>query len=459
MSCLLHRTGLYDTLDTSLSDPGSFKEAMNNANDDDKASMPKVSDSQRIPRPIEEARDLSKSYAEDDTLSNYEEESDDDISSTFFHGVPEKIRDPHMVIFRLLLREVINGKPGGGSLRRMQFPSQVDTSILPKILRREFRRSSSSLGELDVRRQVAFSALRALNLKLSRADRMQRQSFGGKSLDLVQKQFKDQAAKFVTPFSSSEFTFDHLRPGTYLIAHPQMTGYFRRTVIVLLDRSDDKEGNGGTYGLIVNRSSNQTLAEVLRIIPEKLRNSPVVDTCNVRDGGPVHMSVQMIHALHDSSSAVHEIGGTALDSDDQTMGSNLNTDRTILYQGDIFEASEAVKSGVIDVDDVCFYVGASCWAVGQLENEIESGYWIPCRGPPETALTGKCETVSSSTKEVPISEDLWLSMISAVGPDEAMLGHWHYYSEDDFENNSLTNDDGDDDEDSVDDSVPCDIFG
>ena len=36
-------------------------------------------------------------------------------------------------------------------------------------------------------------------------------------------------------------------------------------------------------------------------------------------------------------------------------------------------------------------MGASTWAPGQLEQEISKGFWIPCSGPPEIALTGICE--------------------------------------------------------------------
>ncbi len=69
-----------------------------------------------------------------------------------------------------------------------------------------------------------------------------------------------------------------------------------------------------------------------------------------------------------------------------------------------------------NADDVCFYAGASCWEARQLESEIERGFWIPCRGPPEIALTGKCEHMQADSRD-----DLWLSMLSACGQDEANL--------------------------------------
>jgi len=453
MSCLLHRSGLFDTLDMNLAESDSPKEKLDDDDFNDATTTKKKSpkkkspESNQMPTVIEETENPSKSSLEDDDIDafrSYEEENDDHLPS---HVTP----DPHKVIFRRLLREALNSKSSEKGLRRMQFPSHVDTTILPKILSREFRRPVSSQEDLDTRREVAFLALRALNLKLGRANRMQSRSFEEKPPDVVMKRLKYQSAKHVTPYSSTSGMFDFLRPGTYLLAHPQMTGYFRRSVIVILDQTADKDGSGGTYGLIVNRSSNQTLADVLRIIPEKLRNTSIVDSCKVKDGGPVHMSVQMIHACNHSLSEIKRIGGTALQNDDTNSNDTHDNGRVIYYQGDIFEASKAIESGDIAVDDVCLYVGASCWEVGQLENEIESGYWIPCRGPPEMTLTGQCETVAAPTKECPLVEDLWLSMMCALGHDEAMLAHWHYHSDSLGDNNE--------DEDIVDDSIPCDIFG
>ena len=54
-----------------------------------------------------------------------------------------------------------------------------------------------------------------------------------------------------------------LKCGNYLVAHPLMTGYFARSVIVLLDHTPESTDNssdeqkGGTYGLIVNRLALQ----------------------------------------------------------------------------------------------------------------------------------------------------------------------------------------------------------
>lgn len=68
-----------------------------------------------------------------------------------------------------------------------------------------------------------------------------------------------------------------------------------------------------------------------------------------------------------------------------------------------------------------FFVGASVWYPGQLEKEIEQGSWMVCRGPAEIALTGVCEHEPTEGDEPKPNADLWLSMMTACGEDEAKL--------------------------------------
>jgi hypothetical protein len=81
----------------------------------------------------------------------------------------------------------------------------------------------------------------------------------------------------------------------------------------------------------------------------------------------------------------------------------------------------------VGLDDISFFVGASTWAPGQLESEIAQGFWIPCRGPPEIALTGICEHDTTSKSEIKPLADLWLSMMSACGNDEGRLANLFYH--------------------------------
>ena len=85
------------------------------------------------------------------------------------------------------------------------------------------------------------------------------------------------------------------------------------------------------------------------------------------------------------------------------------------------------------LDDVAFMVGASCWYPGQLEKEINEGCWLLCRGQPEMALSGTCEHEQTEAGEPRPKADLWLSMMSAVGEEEARLAHLMQAADDDDE--------------------------
>lgn len=57
------------------------------------------------------------------------------------------------------------------------------------------------------------------------------------------------------------------------------------------------------------------------------------------------------------------------------------------------------------------------------KDEIEKGWWLPCNGPTEILVSGVCEHGPTKDKMPRPKADLWLSMISACGEDEAKLAH------------------------------------
>mmetsp|Transcript_11293 Transcript_11293/g.23799 ORF Transcript_11293/g.23799 Transcript_11293/m.23799 type:complete len:883 (-) Transcript_11293:34-2682(-) len=385
-----------------------------------------------------------------------------------------------------------------------------------------------------------------------------------------------------------------LQCGTYLVAHPLMTGYFAKTVIILLDHTEvnggsindaDQEsgGGGGTYGLIINRLAlepkadssrkqweilSQQLDDKLRKLEEN-RSGPKSDilrplddtvrsdasavqatnvTCSrqrpipllraiepgglpetvqiafgdapIREGGPVNLSLQMLHRkcvdaknkfIHCKGAKVQDVEGKNGDGEKSenwkgeeekydiggTMIPSLmeNCDETsedsIFFGGDVVKASYTVIDGINEGDDFSFVIGASCWAPGQLESEIQRGCWLPFRGCPQMAMTGMCEhndlrndktsgdgddfdggnsggmksklgffpprpsnalspvagvataanaKESTSAQRKPLVRpvgDLWLSIICALGEGEADLAHMM------LDNNNVMNEFGD----------------
>lgn len=137
--------------------------------------------------------------------------------------------------------------------------------------------------------------------------------------------------------------------------------------------------------------SNDDLPEAVRLA---FGDAPI------REGGPVNLSLQMIHRAAEQSdldsnptdkdkckSQGNTIGGTVIPSH---IEPDNEAERTF-FGGDVMKASYAVLEGVKDADDFSFIIGASCWSPGQLENEIQRGCWLPFCGPSSMAMSGMCE--------------------------------------------------------------------
>jgi putative AlgH/UPF0301 family transcriptional regulator len=432
----------------------------------------------------------SRSKSKSSIQSKNESDSDDSTDDE-----PDLL--PHQVLFQKLLKEVV-----GGPIRQLQWPSQVDPRRLRSVIHREFRDSGISADhDASIRNQLAFLALRELNQKYMWHDRMQQNvqaktsspvstlTAGGlpDTLTLHNKKSVVLPARYVTPLPRRP-AYSYLRPGAFLIAHPCLTGYFRRAVICILDHtpypsgtkrnSDDDDDDdstislrsnptraAGTYGLVVNRpcvdyrkaGQNLSLAQVIRPLPESLLKA--FDGARVHEGGPVQISLQMIHAIHgdgsdmihnnnassggtdasgeEEKSALEQIGGQVIPMIDDLghdVAQNAYSDSVVRYRGNVALAAKAVLDGTLSQEDLTFFVGASSWVPGQLESEMERGCWLPCQGPPIMTLHGRAivnyEGLLESNADTPhhhfgeTGDDMWLSMLAACGKEEQELAQW-----------------------------------
>ena len=441
--CLLHRTGLYDTEEDSDDSNSMFDGNRVGGN--------------HIPNPPEQARDLTQSYS----ASNHHTRGQP------YQYQSNSIQQSSEALFRKLLREAVSGSPKGSA--HMLFPSQIirgnvdddndnNKFNLLKILRREFRNDPGSLHNFDLstRIQASFLALRALNQKLLWHEQLQR---------TAPKVLPNQAAATVTPLDWSN-PDSYLRPGVFLLSHPHMRGsIFTHSVILILDHVPDQY----TYGLIVNRPSRQYSTGKMRALkevfveqqfPEPL--AEVFGEAPVYEGGPIHASIQMIYSKPAEADTTDSIGGRlipTITTGDQSPA--LYSDKANYYQGNVMKAIEAIQKGDIDKNDIRFFVGASTWSPSQLQSEVERGFWMPVAGDVDMARTGCCkhvnaresdDTVNSLTKK-PLP-DLWLSMMSAVGPEEAKLAHLLYHQ--DMLDDALEEDE--DEEDIGRHGLPCDAL-
>jgi putative transcriptional regulator len=162
--------------------------------------------------------------------------------------------------------------------------------------------------------------------------------------------------------------------GQLLIAAPALADFFRRTVVLVVEHSDD-----GAMGVVLNRPSEVEVADAVPPLAELVEPGEVVWV-----GGPVSPNAAVVLAeFEDAGSAaalvVGDVGVLALDDDDAPP-----TRRTRIFAG---------------------YAG---WAPGQLEGELEREGWIVEPALPEDAF---CDQ----------DLDLWSAVLTRKGGTYALL--------------------------------------
>jgi putative transcriptional regulator len=158
--------------------------------------------------------------------------------------------------------------------------------------------------------------------------------------------------------------------GKLLIASPSMTDYFHRTVILVVEHSDQ-----GAFGLVLNRPSETTVGEASPELAELIGDDHILHV-----GGPVQPN------------AVTAVG----DHNDPTASTKLIVESV----------------GMVDLDDppevnrLRVYVGYAGWAAGQLDGELEQEAWIVGDAHPDDAFR---------------EGDLWSEVLARKGGEFALL--------------------------------------
>ena len=136
--------------------------------------------------------------------------------------------------------------------------------------------------------------------------------------------------------------------GSLLIAEPLMNdGCFQRATVCVIDHNQTT----GTMGLVTNRMSDYTLAELVDGIE-------VDEDIPVFVGGPVH---------RERLYYIHTFGDEIPDSVEVVPG---------LYVGGDFErVKDIINMGATVEGNIRFFVGYSGWEKGQLRAELDKGDW------------------------------------------------------------------------------------
>jgi putative transcriptional regulator len=147
--------------------------------------------------------------------------------------------------------------------------------------------------------------------------------------------------------------------GRFLIAKPQVAGFFAETVILLVDH-----GEHGSLGLIVNRPTPHTIAELL----------PGIEEARGHDepawwGGPVEPGglLLLIRASAPPDGSSHVVGEVHVSGSRETLVSLL---------------AKPPAGGELRA-----YAGYAGWAPGQLAGELARGDWLVAPAEAESVFT------------------------------------------------------------------------
>ena len=164
--------------------------------------------------------------------------------------------------------------------------------------------------------------------------------------------------------------------GSLLIAEPLMNdGCFQRATVCVIDHNQTT----GTMGLVTNRMSDYTLAEIVDGIE-------VDEDIPVFVGGPVHR--ERLYYLH-------TFGDEIPDSVEVVQG---------LYVGGDFErVKDIINMGATVEGNIRFFVGYSGWEKGQLRAELDKGDWAVA------SIESVADVMSLSENEA------WRSAVETLG--------------------------------------------
>jgi len=178
---------------------------------------------------------------------------------------------------------------------------------------------------------------------------------------------------------------NHVDPakGRILIAEPFLPGsYFNRAIILLVAHSDK-----GAVGFILNKQIEYPINEVLGDFPNF--------EAEVYIGGPV--STDTIYFIHSLGNLIP---------------GSIHVKDNIYWGGDFEELKKKIKEGLVQPDQIRFFLGYSGWDEGQLEEELKENSW----------LVSEIEEANVMEKRTP--ESMWVQAVREMGGKYSLWEHF-----------------------------------
>lgn len=170
--------------------------------------------------------------------------------------------------------------------------------------------------------------------------------------------------------------------GKFLISEPFMEdNFFKRSVVFLCEHNDD-----GTFGFVLNNILSVGIGELL----DELEGCEF----DVGFGGPVN-STNLYY--------LHTAGDRIQDSMEVLDG--------IYTGGDFDQIKTLIKTGLINEEEIRFFLGYSGWSSGQLDDEIKENSWI---------------VADFNSKEIikNVDKSLWKSLLDQMGGKFKMIANF-----------------------------------
>ncbi len=163
--------------------------------------------------------------------------------------------------------------------------------------------------------------------------------------------------------------------GKLLISEPFLNDYFfKRSVVLLAEHNEE-----GSFGIIMNKPINTKFNDIIKDFPD-------FDT-QLYLGGPVKS---------DSLFFIHTLGSKISNSNEILDG--------LYWGGNIDEIKEMIMLGLLDKNDIRFYIGYSGWESKQLEGELEKNSWLVSAMNAKKLLTTN-------------PDDLWKASLDTLGSE------------------------------------------
>ncbi|MGL4631252.1 MAG: YqgE/AlgH family protein [Leadbetterella sp.] len=136
-----------------------------------------------------------------------------------------------------------------------------------------------------------------------------------------------------------------IQPGSILVADPFMGDpYFEKSVVLICEHNHQ-----GTFGLMYNRYYGKKVSQIIDL------------SCDARVciGGPVQNNT--LHFIHRRPDLI---------SDSIFLGND------IYWSGDYENLKKSASIGILDENDIRFFIGYTGWGKGQLERELSDKAWV-----------------------------------------------------------------------------------